>query len=98
MSRMPSNDGTWLCFTSVRCANDTVHSTTSDYHRICDAVATRPNQLVLDTYYYTTDTLNQLNGDFNILQWVSMLFVLLVLFFSFHGNVRSCSVGSSCWG
>ena len=74
-----SYDGTWLCFTSVRCANDTVRSATSDYHRICDAVATRPNQLVLDTYYYTTDTLNQLNGDFNILQWVSMLFVLLVL-------------------
>ncbi len=88
-----SYDGTWLCFTSVRCANDTVRSTTSDYHRICDAVATRPNQLVLDTYYYTTDTLNQLNGDFNILQWVSMLFVLLVLFFSFHGNVRHTLLG-----
>ena len=88
-----SYDGTWLCFTSVRCANDTVRSATSDYHRICDAVATRPNQLVLDTYYYTTDTLNQLNGDFNVLQWVSMLFVLLVLLASFRGNVRHTLLG-----
>ena len=88
-----SYDGTFLCFSSVRCANDTVRSATSDYHRICDAVATRPHQLVLDTYYYTTDTLNQLNGDFNILQWVSMLFVLLVLLASFRGNVRHTLLG-----
>ena len=49
--------------------------------------------LVLDTYYYTTDTLNQLNADFNVLQWVSMLFVLLVLLFSFHGNVKYTLLG-----
>lgn len=88
-----SYDGTSLCFTSVRCANDTVRSTTSDYHRICDAVASHPDRLVLDTYYYTTDTLNQLNADFNVLQWVSMLFVLLVLFGSFHGNIRHTLLG-----
>lgn len=88
-----SYDGTCLCFTSVRCANDTVRSATSDYHRICDAVASHPDRLVLDTYYYTTDTLNQLNADFNVLQWVSMLFVLLVLLGSFHGNLRHTLLG-----
>lgn len=85
--------GQALCFTSVRCANDSVRSDSSDYHRICEAVASRPHQLVLDTYYYTTDALKQLNADFNILQWVSMGFVLVVLFFSFHGNVRHTLLG-----
>lgn len=88
-----SYNGDYLCFTSVRCANDTVRSKTSDYNRICDAVVSLPHTLVLDTYYYTTDTLIQLNEDFNVLQWVSMLFVLLVLFFSFHFNVRYTLLG-----
>lgn len=88
-----SYNGEYLCFTSVRCANDTVRSKTSDYHRICDAIATQPHMLVLDTYYYTTDTLMQLNDDFSVLQWVSMLFVLLVLFFSFRGNIRYTLLG-----
>lgn len=85
--------GQALCFTSVRCANDSVRSDDSDYHRICQAVASRPHQLVLDTYYYTTDALKQLNADFNVLQWVSMAFVLLVLFFSFHGHIRHTLLG-----
>ena len=77
----------YLCFTSVRCKNDSIHSKESDYNRICEAIVSSPNLLVLDTYYYTTDTLIQLNDDFNVLQWVSMLFVLIVLFFSFHFNI-----------
>lgn len=89
-----SYDGnSYLCFTSVRCENDVVRSNDSDYHRICDAVTALPGMLVLDTYYYTTDTLNQLNADFNVLQWVSMLFVLLVLLFSFRGNVKYTLLG-----
>lgn len=83
----------YLCFTSVRCANDSIRSAGSDYHRICDAVAAAPNLLVLDTYYYTTDTLLQLNDDFNILQWVSMLFVLLILLINFRGNIKYSLLG-----
>ena len=78
----------YLCFTSVRCKNDSIHSKESDYNRICEAIVSSPSLLVLDTYYYTTDTLIQLNDDFNVLQWVSMLFVLIVLFFSFHFNIK----------
>ncbi len=78
-----SYDGKYLCFTSVRCQNDSVRSSESDYIRICDAVAKNPNLLVLDTYYYTTDTLMRMNGDFNVLQWLSMAFVFLVLLVSF---------------
>ena len=83
-----SNDGTWLCFTSVRCQNDSVRSSDSDYIRICDAISSDPHLLVLDTYYYTTDTLLQMSRDFDRLQWLSMAFVLLVLWLSFRFNIK----------
>jgi predicted RND superfamily exporter protein len=85
--------GDYLCFTSVRCENDSVRSSDSDYRRICDAVCKEPNLMVLDTYYYTTDTLLKLNTDFNILQWLSMAFVFLVLLVSFRFNVRHTLLG-----
>ena len=44
-----SYNGDYLCFTSVRCENDSVRSSESDYIRICDAVAADPDLLVLDT-------------------------------------------------
>lgn len=81
-------DGGYLCFSTVYCELDTVRSDNSVYHRICDAIANEPNLMVLDTYYYATDTLRQLGEDFNILQWVSMAFVLLVLLVSFNWNLK----------
>jgi predicted exporter len=88
-----SYDGTWLCFTSVRCQNDSVRSSDSDYIRICDAISRDPHLLVLDTYYYTTDTLLQMSSDFDRLQWLSMAFVLLVLWLSFRFNVKHTLLG-----
>ncbi len=88
-----SYDGTWLCFTAVRCQNDSVRSSQSDYIRICDAIASDPALLVLDTYYYTTDTLLQMNADFNVLQWLSMAFVFVVLLLSFRFNIRHTLLG-----
>ena len=88
-----SYGGEYLCFTSVRCQNDSVRNSESDYIRICDAIASNPNLLVLDTYYYTTDTLLQMNDDFNVLQWLSMLFVLIVLLVSFHFNLKHTLLG-----
>lgn len=88
-----SRSGDYLCFTSVICEMDSVRGDSTDYRRICDAVANRPNMMVLDTYYYTTDTLRQLNADFNILQWVSMAFVFVVLLFSFHFNLKYTALG-----
>lgn len=85
--------GDYLCFTSVRCTNDSIRGKDTDYSRICDAIATQPNMLVLDTYYYTTDTLTELNNDFNVLQWVSMAFVFIVLLVSFHFNLRHTLLG-----
>lgn len=88
-----SYGGDYLCFTSVRCKNDSVRSDDSDYIRICDAIASDPDLLVLDTYYYTTDTLLQMNDDFNVLQWLSMLFVFLVLLVSFRFNLLNTLLG-----
>jgi predicted exporter len=88
-----SYDGNFLCFTSVRCQNDSIRSSESDYIRICDAIASNPNLLVLDTYYYTTDTLLQMSSDFDVLQWLSMLFVFVVLLISFHFNIRNTLLG-----
>ena len=88
-----SYDGNFLCFTSVRCANDSVRSSESDYIRICDAIAQRPELLVLDTYYYTTDTLLRMSEDFNVLQWLSMAFVFVVLLLSFRFNVKHTVLG-----
>ena len=83
-----SYGGDYLVFTSVRCENDSVRSSDSDYMRICNAIAKDPVLLVLDTYYYTTDTLAAMSGDLNLLQWLSMAFVLCVLWLSFHFNIR----------
>jgi predicted exporter len=88
-----SYDGNYLCFTSVRCANDSIRSNESDYIRICDAVAENPNLLVLDTYYYTTDTLIQMSEDFDVLQWLSMAFVFVVLLLAFHFNIKLTLLG-----
>jgi predicted exporter len=88
-----SYDGNYLCFTSVRCQNDSIRSSESDYIRICDAIASNPNLLVLDTYYYTTDTLLQMSSDFDVLQWLSMLFVFVVLLLSFRFNLRHTLLG-----
>lgn len=88
-----SYDGTWLCFTSVRCQNDSVRSADSDYIRICNAVSSDPHLLVLDTYYYTTDTLLEMSSDFDRLQWLSMAFVLLVLWLSFKFNIKYTLLG-----
>ncbi|MBQ6423329.1 MAG: MMPL family transporter [Prevotella sp.] len=88
-----SYGGDYLVFTSVRCQNDSVRSSNSDYIRICDAVASNPHLLVLDTYYYTTDTLMQMSSDFDILQWLSMAFVFVALLLSFHFNFRQALLG-----
>ena len=88
-----SYDGNYLCFASVRCENDSVRSSESDYMRICDAVASDPNLLVLDTYYYTTDTLLQMSDDFGRLQWLSMAFVFVVLLVSFRFNIKLSLLG-----
>jgi len=79
-----SYDGDYLCFTSVRCANDSVRSSESDYIRICDAVAQDPHLLVLDTYYYTTDTLIHLGFLPILLSWMIVLGAMVLFDMRFN--------------
>ena len=88
-----SADGKYLCFTSVRCTNDSVRSDSSAYQQICRAISPMPNMMVLDTYFYTQDTLLELNDDFNVLQWVSMAFVFVVLLLSFRFKWKYALLG-----
>lgn len=85
--------GQYLCYTSVRYDRATEKDTDGAYRRICRAIADKPHMMVLDTSYYTQDTLAKLNGDFNILQWVSMAFVFIVLLASFRWNLRHTLLG-----
>lgn len=85
--------GKYLCYTSVRYDKATEKDPNGAYQRICRAIADQPNMMVLDTSYYTQDTLAKLNSDFNILQWVSMAFVFIVLLVSFRGNIKYTLLG-----
>jgi predicted RND superfamily exporter protein len=61
--------------------------------RLCNTVSAQSELLVLDTTYYTQDSLNVLNNDFNVLQWMSMAFVFVVLLVSFHFNLKYTILG-----
>lgn len=80
----------YLVLSSVRYQPDSLDV---NFLRICDAVTKEPELMVLDTYYYTRDTLRQLNEDFNVLQWISMAFVFVVLLLSFHFNWKHTLLG-----
>ena len=80
----------YLVLSSVRYQPDSLDA---NFLRICDAVTNEPELMVLDTYYYTRDTLRQLNEDFNVLQWISMAFVFAVLLLSFHFNWKHTLLG-----
>ena len=82
--------GQYLMLSNVSYRPDSLDA---DFLRICDAVTKDDRLMVLDTYYYTRDTLRQLNNDFNMLQWVSMGFVFVVLLLSFHFNWKYTLLG-----
>ncbi len=85
--------GKYLCYTSVQYDKATEKEPQGAYQRICHTIADQPNMMVLDTWYYTQDTLAKLNSDFNILQWVSMAFVFIVLLVSFRWSLKYTLLG-----
>lgn len=86
-------NGEYLCLTNVKYEGKDDFTEHSDFLKICNAVAKEPDLLVLSTAYYTQDTLNALNNDFNVLQWMSMAFVFVVLLVSFKFNIWHTLVG-----
>ena len=86
-------NGDYLCITSVQYEGKSSVSENKDFLNICNTIAKEPDLLVMNTSYYTQDTLSALNSDFNVLQWMSMAFVFLVLLVSFHFNLRNTLLG-----
>lgn len=86
-------NGDYLCITSVQYEGKSSVSENKDFLNICNTIAKEPDLLVMNTSYYTQDTLSALNSDFNVLQWMSMAFVFLVLHVSFHFNLRNTLLG-----
>jgi len=77
-----SDDGGWLVFVMARMDR-------KDAYHVDDYVTALPGTLVVDPYYYTSDMLEIIHSDFNILLGVSSIFVLLVLLLSFRNIVIS---------
>ena len=86
-------DGSFLCFTNVQYEGGNNLKEGNHFLEICNTIAKEPNLMVLNTSYYTQDTLSALNNDFNVLQWMSMGFVFIVLLVSFHFNLRYTLLG-----
>ena len=85
--------GDYLCFANVKYEGEKDFSENSNFMRLCNTVSAQSELLVLDTTYYTQDSLNVLNNDFNVLQWMSMAFVFVVLLVSFHFNLKYTILG-----
>ena len=58
-----------------------------DKKAVCDAVSANPHALVIDPFYYMSDMIEIIHGDFNLVLLISSLFVLLVLLISFRSVV-----------
>lgn len=60
-----------------------------DMDHVTDALVASPNALVLEPFYYCRDMVEIVHDDFNTTQWLSSLFVLLVLIFAFRNIVTA---------
>lgn len=49
-----------------------------------ELIASRPHAIVIDPFFYTGNMVRMLNDDFNLVLWVSMIFVFVVLLVSFR--------------
>ena len=69
--------GRYMVFTSVAFRP-------KDTDTVTDALVSGPNALVLEPFYYCRDMVEIVHDDFNTTQWISSLFVLLVLLIAFR--------------
>lgn len=49
---------------------------------VCDAVCAKPHALVVDPFYYMSDMIEIVHGDFSVVLLISSIFVLIVLLIS----------------
>lgn len=71
------NDGKFLVFTSVLMPE-------SERQAVNDQIAALPHMVVIDPFYYTNNMVQMINNDFNIVLFVSSVFVFIVLLLSFR--------------
>ncbi|MCQ2338637.1 MAG: MMPL family transporter [Paludibacteraceae bacterium] len=67
----------YLVFTSLLMPKENKDS-------VNDIIAAIPGAVVVDPFYYTNDLISTLHDDFNLVLWVSTLFVFIVLICSFR--------------
>ncbi len=72
----------WLVFTNVFVDRENLR-------KVNDILTSEDNIIVLDPFYYTGDMVEIIHNDFNVILWISSLFVLLVLILSFRSLVLS---------
>lgn len=71
------SNGNYLIFTSMLMDGE-------NKEQLNNCVAGLPHAIVIDPFYYTGDMVRMLNNDFNLVLWVSMIFVFIVLILSFR--------------
>lgn len=70
-------DGHYLVFTSAQMTEDAKQL-------VNKSVASQPNAVVIDPFFYTNDMVRILNDDFNTVLGISSIFVFIVLLVSFR--------------
>lgn len=71
-----TNDS-YIVFTSVQIPKENLKEAS-------DIIASTPNCLVIDPFYYTNDMVRAMNDDYNKVLWIAMAFVFIVLLISFR--------------
>ena len=74
--------GRYMVFTNVAFRSE-------DTDAVTDALVSGPNALVLEPFYYCRSMVDIVHDDFNTTQWISSLFVLLVLLIAFRNVVTA---------
>jgi predicted RND superfamily exporter protein len=68
-----NSQGMYLIYTAVQLNSE-------DLKTVNDLLASEPNVIVCDPFYYTTNMVEMMNKDFNTILGISSIFVLLCLF------------------
>ena len=74
--------GRYMVFTNVAFRPE-------DTDAVSDALVAGPGALVLEPFYYCRDMVEIVHDDFNTTQWISSLFVFLVLLFAFRNLITA---------
>jgi predicted RND superfamily exporter protein len=85
-------DGKYLVFTSARLNAEMINA-------VSDIITKQPHCVVIDPFYYTKDMVQLMNEDFNMILWISCLFVFCVLLIwyrnIFHAMIAFLPMGLS---